>query len=542
MTSALRGAASSAGKDEKDDPSSGPVRPRASARVLLVDDSQFDRVGITHLLRTSDAFEVATARDADEAHALLQEQSFDCLLVDVHLPRQSGMELLQSVRQQFGKNCPPVILMTASDSRDAGVTALKGGADDFLNKDSLNASVLRTTVLDAINKRASEHDKEQRELESRMRSLGQLAAGIAHELNNPAAYVRVNLDLLEEALTRAVQPDATELSREEFERHLRLVQECSEGLERMTTIVAELQSFTKSGGSISEPVLLDEVVRSSTRFLGAQLRSVGHVEMELGGPPPVLGSRRRLVQVVVNLLTNAIDAANPDEPRLRLITRTADGVVELAVEDNGPGIPIALRERIFEPFFTTKGPGRGTGLGLSLCCEYITQAGGTLAVETSSLGGAKFRMRLPFAARRPATTYPPPSLTQSKSNGMRPTILAVDDEPSIQRAYARVLSTRYTVHTAGNGREALELLQQYDFDAVVCDLAMPDMGGHALLREIEERWPALAPRVIFCTGGDVSGTQNESYREGNRVLGKPVSKSVLEEAIEDLLDSTREPS
>lgn len=515
--------------------SSGRLQRSARPRVLLVDDSQHDRAIISHLLRAAGSFDVTAARDADEANVLLQEQSFDCLLVDVNLPRQNGMEFLQSVQHQFGKNCPPIILMTASDSRDVGVVALKGGADDFLTKDSLHEHLLRATILDAIQKRAVEHAREQRELESRMRSLGQLAAGIAHELNNPAAYVRVNLDVLEEALQAALQSaQEAPLSRADVEQHLRLVQECSEGLERMTTIVSELQSFTKSGPSSSEPVHLDDVVRSSARFLAAHLRSVRRVDVDLGAPPPVIGSHRRLVQVVVNLLTNAIDAANPDEPHLRISTRSSEGQVELRVEDNGPGIPPALRERIFEPFFTTKGPGQGTGLGLSLCCEYVTQAGGTLTVETSPLGGAKFRISLPMAARRFPTAHPPSSFTRDKQT-TKATVLAVDDEPSIRRAYARVLSSRYQVYTAGNGKEALEVLQQHRVDAVVCDLAMPDMDGRALLRAIEERWPALASRVVFCTGGDVGGNQRDGDITGNRILGKPVSKVVLEDAIEDLL-------
>src|SRR5690606_22628434 len=202
---------------------------------------------------------------------------------------------------------------------------------------------------------------------------------------------------------------------------------------------------------------------------------------------------------------------------------------------NGPGIPVHLREKIFEPFFTTKGPGRGTGLGLSLSAEYVVQAGGTLEVDGSSLGGALFRVRIPLAAKRNPTPTAPTAAARV-ANGRLVTILAVDDEPNSRRAYARVLGTRYRVYTAGNGTEALEVLNNHGIDAIICDLAMPDMGGRDLLRVLKETRPDLARRVIFCTGGDLGGTPQTNTEEGNLVLSKPVSKFTLEDAIDSLLN------
>jgi CheY-like chemotaxis protein len=253
-------------REDVGDRDSGLSRRDSAPRVLLVDDSQFDRIAISHLLCDSEApFQVVPARDADEALAALREQSFDCMLVDVHLPRESGIDLMHRALQQFGKNCPPVVLMTASNNRDTGVHALKVGADDFQNKDTLNAELRQTRILEAIEKRRVEQAQERSELESRMRSLGQLAAGIAHELNNPAAYVRVNLDLLEEQLTAATSGQRETFTRHDLIRQLRLVRECSEGLERMASIVRELQSFTQSSPTHTEPVVVDDVVRSSSR-------------------------------------------------------------------------------------------------------------------------------------------------------------------------------------------------------------------------------------------------------------------------------------
>lgn len=520
-------------------PSQSGFRERSNGprvvRLLLVDDSHFDRMAIEHLLSsTAQEFDVVSARDADEALGAMRTTGFDCILMDVHLPKQSGLQLMQQAMRHLGKNCPPIVLMTASNSRDTGVAALKGGADDFLNKDQLSSELLLETILGVIQKRSDEHAKERHELESRMRSLGQLAAGIAHELNNPAAYIRVNLDLLEEQLGQAVRGETPPPTRADLENHLKLIRECAEGLERMASIVGELQSFTRSGHTGAEPVSLDDVVDSSARFLRSRLASVGSAEVTLSGTPIVMANRRRMVQVVVNLISNALDAADPDKPAIRICTQHSSGYAEVIVEDNGPGIPVHLRDKIFEPFFTTKGPGRGTGLGLSLSAEYVSQAGGTLEVDGSPLGGALFRVRIPLAAKRSPPPIAPPTSARSKQ-GQAVTILAVDDEPNIRRAYARVLGTRYRVYTAGNGTEALEVLKRQSVDAIICDLAMPDMGGRDLLRVLKETRPDLARRVIFCTGGDLGGTSQGNTEEGNLVLSKPVSKFTLEDAIDSLL-------
>lgn len=504
-------------------------------RLLLVDDSHFDRMAIEHLLSsTVQEFDVVSARDADEALAAMRTTGFDCILMDVHLPKQSGLQLMQQAIRQLGKNCPPIVLMTASNSRDTGVAALKGGADDFLNKDQLSSDLLLDTILGVIQKRTDEHAKERQELESRMRSLGQLAAGIAHELNNPAAYMRVNLDLLEEQLGQAVRGETSLPSHTDIENHLKLIRECAEGLERMASIVSELQSFTRSGHSGAEPVSLDDVVDSSARFLRSRLASVRSADVTLSGTPIVMANRRRMVQVVVNLMSNALDAADPDKPAVRVHTQHSAGYAEVVVEDNGPGIPVHLREKVFEPFFTTKGPGRGTGLGLSLSAEYVAQAGGSLEVDGSPLGGALFRVRIPLAARRNPTPVPP-AISARVAKGRQVTILAVDDEPNIRRAYARVLGTRYRVYTAANGAEALDVLKRQTVDAIICDLAMPDMGGRDLLRVLKESRPEMARRVIFCTGGDLGGAPQTNTEEGNLVLNKPVSKFTLEDAIDSLL-------
>lgn len=514
----------------------GPAMNHRVVRLLLVDDNQFDRLAIEHLLESAQQeFEVVSARDAEEALLAVRSRPFDCVLVDVHLPRQSGTQLMQQALRQMGKSCPPIVVMSASSNPEVGVTALKAGADDFLSKDELSSDALLKSIMGAIQKRSDAQSREREELESRVRSLGQLAAGIAHELNNPAAYIRVNLELLEEQIGLAVRGDAPLPSVSDLENHLRLIRECSEGLERMSSIVSELQSFTKSSNSAVESISLDDVVNSSARFLRSRLTGVSDAQIQVSGTAPVMANRRRLVQVLVNLMSNALDAADAKSPLVRVATHQTLTHAEVTVEDNGPGIPVHLRERVFEPFFTTKGPGRGSGLGLSLSAEYVAQAGGTLEVDGSPLGGALFRVRIPLLARRMPTPVPP--ALNAGEGAAKATILAVDDEPNIRRAYSRVLGGRYQVYTAGNGKQALDVLKRHKVDAIICDLAMPDMGGRDLLRVLKNTRPDVARRVIFCTGGDLGGTAHSTTEEGNLVLSKPVSKFTLEDAIDSLLGS-----
>ena len=227
----------------------------------------------------------------------------------------------------------------------------------------------------------------------RLAVVGKLAAGVAHEVNNPLAYVKSNLGFLEEEL-REPSPDVEELRR--------VLEETRQGVQRIQQIVADLRRFSRDTVEADESCQVEEAVAEAQRLASVRLRPLGEVVQEVAPElPRVRVSQRHLVQVLVNLLLNAADALECAEPRrparIVLRARAVPEGVRLEVEDNGPGIPEAVLPRLFEPFFTTKPPGKGTGLGLALCREYVARAGGTLAAENRSEGGARFTLHLPGA-------------------------------------------------------------------------------------------------------------------------------------------------
>jgi signal transduction histidine kinase len=234
-------------------------------------------------------------------------------------------------------------------------------------------------------------ERERAEME-RLVLVGQLASGVAHEVNNPLAFVKSNLHYLERELLDAEGPENKAELRE-------LLGETRQGVLRIQQIVTDLRRFSREGHSSTEPGSPLEAIEEARRLASVRLRSLGEVVVDLTpGLPEVSLGQRHLVQVLVNLLLNAADAVEeavpPRRARIEVRARRVDGGVRLEVEDNGTGILPEALPRLFEPFFTTKPPGKGTGLGLALCHEYVCRAGGTLTAENRPEGGARFVLTL----------------------------------------------------------------------------------------------------------------------------------------------------
>ncbi|WP_240360574.1 sensor histidine kinase [Pyxidicoccus caerfyrddinensis] len=238
----------------------------------------------------------------------------------------------------------------------------------------------------------SQSERNRAEME-RLAVMGKLAAGVAHEVNNPLAFVKSNLGFLEEELGEPA-PDVEELRR--------VLEETRQGVMRIQQIVADLRRFSRDTAESDERCAVGDAVDEAQRLASVRLRSLGEVMVDVAPNLPLVRiSQRHLVQVLVNLLLNAADALDTAEPRrpARIVVSAAatEAGVKMEVEDNGPGIPESVLPRLFEPFFTTKPPGKGTGLGLALCREYVARAGGTLAAENRPEGGARFTLCLPGA-------------------------------------------------------------------------------------------------------------------------------------------------
>ncbi|RKH42960.1 sensor histidine kinase [Corallococcus sicarius] len=231
--------------------------------------------------------------------------------------------------------------------------------------------------------------------------VGQLAAGVAHEVNNPLAYVTANLRYLEEEWAEGVPADLEDVRR--------VLEETQQGVTRIQQIITDLRLFSREESGGQESCDVGEALAEAQRLASVRLRSLARVERSVAeGLAQARLTPRHLVQVLVNLLINAADALESSRTNrtafVMLRARMEGEHVRVEVEDNGPGIPEAVLPRLFEPFFTTKPPGKGTGLGLALCREYVARAGGTLEAENRAEGGARFILRLPAA--RPASQPP----------------------------------------------------------------------------------------------------------------------------------------
>ena len=214
-----------------------------------------------------------------------------------------------------------------------------------------------------------------------------------HEINNPLAFVRSNLDFLAHQVLTEPEPSREELAEVFSETHT--------GVERIHQIVSDLRGFSHMGQEELAEVSLAEVVEDATRLARLRLKHLSQLEVDIPADvPPVLAIHRRLAQVLLNLLVNAGDAMERRHKgsKLRVTARRERARVLLLVEDNGPGFPPEVLPRLFEAFFTTKGPENGTGLGLALSREMVEQFGGTLVAENREEGGARLRIELPVHA------------------------------------------------------------------------------------------------------------------------------------------------
>ncbi|HEY7724670.1 MAG TPA: ATP-binding protein, partial [Anaeromyxobacteraceae bacterium] len=377
-------------------------------------------------------------------------------------------------------------------------------------------------------------------LADRMASVGTLAAGVAHELNNPLSYVVANLTFVAESLQRLARAadeagPAGELSD--------AVREAREGAERMRAIIRDLKTFSRVAEAGTGPVDLRGVLESCISIAWNEIRHRARFVRELAEVPPVRGDEGRLGQVFLNLLVNAAQAiaeGQADKNEIRLATRLRpDGRVAVELRDTGCGIPAENLTRIFDPFFTTKPVGEGTGLGLTICHNIVTSLGGAIEVDSEPGQGSVFRVVL--LAAEAARAEPPPMqlVLVPGPAGRRGRVLVVDDEPLVGAAVRRALGSDHDVTVVPGGREALDRLEREHFDVVVSDLLMPEVTGMELHAAVEARDPDLAERMIFVTGGAFTPAARafvEEHREC--VLEKPFELTALRELVRQRMGAT----
>jgi PAS domain S-box-containing protein len=369
----------------------------------------------------------------------------------------------------------------------------------------------------------------------RMASIGTLAAGVAHEINNPLAAATANLDFVSKGVGDLAQRYGTT----EFAEIQEALRDAREAADRVRIIVRDLKIFSRPEEERRGAVDVQRVLESSLRMAWNEIRHRVHLVKEYGPVPPVLATESRLGQVFLNLIVNAAQAmpeghANVNQIRVRTRSDGPDRV-SVEIEDTGPGIPPDVMRRLFTPFFTTKAAGVGTGLGLSICQRIVTELGGMITVDTKVGRGTTFRVLLPAAdeERLPhASDRPLPSIAPRRGR-----ILVVDDEPIIGTAVRRMLGSEHDVVTMTSAERALELIIGGErFDVVVCDLMMPVMTGIDFYDELSTQSPEHAERILFLTGGAFTAEAREFLdRVPNARLEKPFESQTLRALVNERL-------
>ena len=381
------------------------------------------------------------------------------------------------------------------------------------------------TAVDVTDRRQLD---EQLRLADRLIAAGTLAAGVAHEINNPLTYVLGNVELTQRRLKD--HPAAKAALEDSLTQMV-------DGLERIRDVVADLRAFARPEEDVVARLDLSVVCDAAIRLVSSLVRHRAEVVTDYARDvPAVIANESRLGQIVINLIVNASHAMPEratSESRITVRTRTLpSGEAAIMVEDNGTGIAPEVLARLFDPFFTTKELAAGTGLGLSVCQSIVASLRGRIDVDTALGRGTIFTVVLPAAPSLPviAERAPRPA---SPVTGLR--ILVIDDERMVRRTLSRLLVAHgCEVIEADGGVTGLERARTGEFDVVICDLMMPDLDGATLHDELVRARPELAARTVFISGGAVTErTRAFAERPEITLIAKPFAVDHLIAALAD---------
>jgi len=362
----------------------------------------------------------------------------------------------------------------------------------------------------------------QLEQADRLTALGVMAAGVAHEINNPLTFITLATDLLRHRLSG---DDATSRG---------LLEDIGEGVERVAAIVRDLRVYGRYEEEPLGGVDLEAVLQGAGRIVAHELRSRIRLVRLTGSLPPVRGVARRLEQVFVNVYLNAAQAFPDDQNNGTITVRASvtDDTVDVEVSDNGSGMAPDVLARIFEPFFTMRPTGTGTGLGLFICKDILLRAGGTIRAESEVGRGTSVTVTLQRSESTAVSEVPPAST--KRLCGRR--ILVVDDEPLIVSTIVRALGQDNVVVGETSPERAVQLaLSDPPFDAIVCDMMMDGLTGVDVYEQIARERPGMEMRIVFVSGGaHTARTRAFLASVPNRCLTKPFAPEGLSSVLEQI--------
>ena len=524
---------------------------RRPLRVLIVEDNPDDaELVILELRRGGYEPETLRVQTAATMRAALVERTWDLIVSDYSMPSFSAPEAFTLVRNM---NIDlPFVVVSGTVGEEVAVEAMRAGVHDFLLKGNLRRFVaaIERELREATVRAERRKIQEQLMISERMASVGTLAAGVAHEINNPLAVVVGNLQLIGQdlkALTTDVEAIPEDVRQKLGERFPRLAAtlassresatDAEEAGERVRTIVRDLRVFSRSEDDRRDAVDVHGVLESSLRMARNELRHRAKVIRRFGDVPRVDANEARLGQVFLNLIVNAAHAipeGRTDENTVTITTRRANDMVAVDVSDSGTGIAPDVMPRIFDVFFTTKPIGVGTGLGLAICHRIVTGMSGRIEVASQLGEGTTFTVLLPRVRTGRTQEMPSRPLPTAPTAPARPrSVLVVEDEIAIGRTLQRLLAP-HLVTVVTRAREALDRIVAGErFDFILCDVMMPELTGMDFYRELRVFDRPSSDRIVFMSGGTFTpGAREFLDTIPNPRVDKPIDASRLRGLIE----------
>jgi len=537
---------------------------RKPLRLLLVEDSEDDaELVVAQLHQGGYDVDVVRVETVEEMTAALRAGGRDIVISDYALPTFSAPAAFKALREA-GLDLP-FVMVSGTVGEEVAVELMRIGVHDFVLKGNMRrlTSVVERELRDAAMRRDQVRIRQQLLISERMASVGTLAAGVAHEINNPLSVVVGNLEFITGDLRRVGELVASLRQQAQQGPHALAVavaadniaarlaeiapslQDAQQAADRVRIIVRDLRLFSRADEEVRGPVDVRRVLDSSLSMARNEIRHRAQVERNYADIPPVDGNEARLGQVFLNLIVNAAQALPEGKTGANKIvvnTSQVNDRVVVEISDTGSGIPPEVLPRIFDVFFTTKPIGVGTGLGLAICHRIITGMGGSINVDSRVGEGTTVRVTLPTAGPGASDTQAsaPSATTGSRRRGA---VLVVEDEQAVGRMLQKLLSVNDSVMWVASGSEALSRIKEEPpFDLILCDLMMPEMTGMDFYAALATRSEALARRVVFMTGGAFTPKAREFLdRVDNARIDKPVDIKRLRQLVDTAVTLNNEP-
>jgi signal transduction histidine kinase len=472
----------------------------------------------------------------------------DIIVLDLRMPVVDGWEFRVLQKDDPKLASIPVIAVSA----DQSAPAVAISAQAYLQK-PLNVSMLLRTIeriLFEVERRQMSARLEEVE---RLASLGRVAAGIGHEINNPLTFAILNLNRSLAKLRSlgggagVPPPSSTPFSasgseiadpKEWLPGVTEMLEDCQVGLERIRQTVGNLQRLSRQERGQQGPLDVRHVIEESVSMAWNQIRHRARLVKSFGDVPPINGNEAALGQVFLDMLVNAaqsIPEGDAERNEIGVSTKVVKGDVVVEIRDTGRGIAPEILSHVFEPFFTTKPVGLGTGLGLSISRQTVIDHGGRVEVDSELDRGTVFRVFLPsgrISASTLPATKPPAEVPRPVARGR---VLVIDDEVAIGRGVRAALAGDHDVVVVHRAADAFARFAEGErFDVVFCDVVMPVISGPEVYATIRERWPDILPHLVFMTGGAFTPATADFIGQGlTPMLPKPFRLDDLNKLIRE---------